>query len=190
MQLELSNGDTGDGDDDEKGLDFIEVTLFPSSALPSSSAEEASATNITPDIQSIFAAVATCSNLHPDPSSVADEDMHDDDADSRIIFEGSVGYEGISGLPSVQRGTVDGGLPPPFPGSSGWITAENIGEYFDEEGNWIGGSSGNEEGLGEGAGRVRTRDEVEGEPRADRDAVNGNRESGQDGEEHKRPRAE
>lgn len=189
LQLELTDGEAGDDDDGEKGFDFIEVTLYPSAAF-SPSTEEASATTTAPDTQTMFAAIATCSNLHPNPSSDADEDMDDDEADDRIIFEGSVGYEGISGLPGVQRGTVDGALPPPFPGSGGWITAENVGEYFDEEGNWIGGSNGNEEGLGEGAGRVRTRDEVEGEPRADRDAVNGNRESGQDGEEHKRPRAE
>ena len=44
-------------------------------------------------------------------------------------------------------------LPPPMPGSGGWITAENVGEYFDEEGNWRGQS------LGEGAGSVRRRDE-------------------------------
>ena len=49
------------------------------------------------------------------------------------------------------------GLPPPVPGSGGWITAENMGEFFDEEGNWRG------EGLGPGAGRVRTADEVDGE---------------------------
>ena len=49
-------------------------------------------------------------------------------------------------------------LPPPIPGSGGWITAENVGDFFDEEGNWRGGRRV----LGEGAGSVRQREE-EGE---------------------------
>lgn len=47
-------------------------------------------------------------------------------------------------------------LSPPMPGSGGWITAENVSEFFDEEGNWRGQS------LGEGAGSVRRRDEEDG----------------------------
>jgi len=58
---------------------------------------------------------------------------------------------------------VDGSLPPPFPGSGGWITADNLHEYFDTDGNWIGGPDADVEPLGEGAGRVRTRDEVDSE---------------------------
>ena len=64
-------------------------------------------------------------------------------------------------------------MPPPMPGSGGWITAENVGEFFDEAGNWRGrdeeGASG---GLGPGAGRVRGRDEEEveeGEGAGERD---------------------
>lgn len=168
MQLELS--DNPGADDDE--LDFVEVTLF--SKLPS---EEDSTTS---DIQALFEAVATCSNLHPNPSFDGDEDMDEDGGDNRIMFEGTVGYEGVSGLPGVQRGTENGGLPPPFPGSGGWITAENVSEYFDAEGNWIGGSNG--ESLGEGAGRVRTRDEAGDE------GANGD--SREETEDHKRPRGE
>jgi len=102
-----------------------------------------------------------------------------------IMFEGNVGYEGISGLPGVSRGVTDGGLPPPFPGSGGWITAENVTEFFDEGGNWIGGGQEEVEPLGEGAGRVRGRDEVEGE-----DEVQVNGHSGDGEEDHKRPRVE
>lgn len=137
MQLELPDPYGVSEDEDPETL---EVTLIPLSGT----------------IQELFEAVSNCSNLHPDPT-LEDEDIDDADGDSRIVFEGSVGYEGISGLPGVQQGVADGGLPPPFPGSGGWITAENVGEYFDEEGNWVGEGSG----LGEGAGRVRTRDEVE-----------------------------
>jgi nucleotide-sensitive chloride channel 1A len=105
--------------------------------------------------QSLFEAVSNCSNLVPDE----DEDMEEG---AEIQFEGNIGYEGISGLPGVQMGATDGGLPPPFPGSGGWITAENVSEYFDADGNWIGGEV-SVEVLGDGAGRVRGFDEVEGE---------------------------
>ncbi|KAH7135795.1 regulator of volume decrease after cellular swelling-domain-containing protein [Dendryphion nanum] len=51
------------------------------------------------------------------------------------------------------------------PGATGWITADNMDEYIDEDGNFIGQVYGdaetNEEPLGPGAGTVRTRDENE-----------------------------
>jgi chloride channel, nucleotide-sensitive, 1A len=47
-----------------------------------------------------------------------------------------------------------------MPSSSGWITADNVNEYFGEDGNWIG--PGAKEALGKGVGRVRDRDEAEG----------------------------
>jgi nucleotide-sensitive chloride channel 1A len=66
-----------------------------------------------------------------------------------------------------------------MPGSGGWITADNVHEYFDEDGNWIGEGGEEGEALGDGAGRTRGRNEVEGE------GVNG------DGpEDSKRPRTE
>ena len=43
------------------------------------------------------------------------------------------------------------------PGASGWITAENMDEYMDENGNFSGMVIGDE--LGPGAGTVRTRDD-------------------------------
>jgi chloride channel, nucleotide-sensitive, 1A len=169
MQLELSDP-YGASEDEE--MDAVELTLIPP---PASGGE-------TSGIQALFDAVSNCSNLHPDPTFQDDEEMDEGGGDSRIVFEGNVGYEGISGLPGVQQGAVGGGLPPPFPGSGGWITAENVSDYFDEEGNWIGG--GNGEILGEGAGRVRTREEADG----DGDGVNGNREHESD--EHKRARTD
>lgn len=148
---------------EEDEPETIELTLIPTSPPPSSTPEE--------EINALFTAISTCSNLNPDPVS-QDVEMNEDgtaQGDSRIRFEGNVGYEGISGLPGVSRGVDNGGLPPPFPGSGGWITAENVGEFFDGEGNWIGGGEDGEEGaegdgvvvLGEGAGRVRARDEME-----------------------------
>lgn len=44
------------------------------------------------------------------------------------------------------------------PGASGWITAENMDQYMDENGNFTGMVIGGDE-LGPGAGTVRTRDE-------------------------------
>ncbi|KAJ4347735.1 hypothetical protein N0V95_005137 [Ascochyta clinopodiicola] len=46
------------------------------------------------------------------------------------------------------------------PGASGWITADNIDQYVDEEGNFNGMVIGDE--LGPGAGTVRHRDDNEG----------------------------
>jgi nucleotide-sensitive chloride channel 1A len=46
------------------------------------------------------------------------------------------------------------------PGASGWITAENMDEYMDENGNFTGMVIGGEE-LGPGAGTVRTREEAD-----------------------------
>lgn len=151
MQLDL-----GDADDDGAPT---EVTLIP--APPADEDPQAAARHL-------FEAVSACSNLHPDP---AQEDTDDED---RVVFEGGE----VEGLSGVVRGASDGGLPPPVPGSSGWITAENVHEYFDGEGNWIGGGDGEGE-LGDGAGRVRGRDEA-GE-------VNGRED---EDTESKRPRVE
>jgi nucleotide-sensitive chloride channel 1A len=164
MQLGLSDP-YGVTDDDEQ--EIVELTLIPSSSGDAS-------------IKELFEAVSNCSNLHPDPI-FEDEEMEDGDGDTRIVFEGSVGYEGISGLPGVQRGAADGGLPPPFPGSGGWITAENVSEYFDAEGNWIADEAENGQNLGEGAGRVRTREELDG------DGLNGH---GEHDDDVKRPRTD
>lgn len=169
MHLDLSDPY---GVSDEEFEDDIELTLIPGTTDETES--EA--------IKKLFDAVSNCSNLHPDPAFGGDE--NEDDEDDRIIFEGSVGYEGISGLPGVQRGAGDGGLPPPFPGSGGWITAENVGEYFDDEGNWIRGGEEDGENLGEGAGRTRTREEMNG------NGIEQNGDSSHDSDESKRPRTE
>ncbi|KGQ08832.1 hypothetical protein BBAD15_g5841 [Beauveria bassiana D1-5] len=150
MQLELSDGGSSDDDD----FRLIELTIVPPAASETDTASK------------LYEAIAACSNLHPDPAGAADDD---DDADyqDRIVFEGSAEqHEALEGFQGVLRGAADGGLPPPMPGSGGWITAENVGEYFDDEGNWIGPGAevgGEEESaeLGEGAGRTRARDEIE-----------------------------
>ncbi|XMA16087.1 hypothetical protein WAI453_008878 [Rhynchosporium graminicola] len=189
MQLDLSDPNALSNEEDEEMNNVVELTLLTS---PSSSDE-------TPEqaIQKMFDAVSNCSNLHPDPMDEDDEDLAGGvvGTDSRIRFEGSIGYEDISGLPGVHVGNGDGGLPPPFPGSGGWITAENVNEFFDGDGNWIGGGGKGAEGevevLGEGAGRTRTREEMVGNENGNENGegkgVNGDT-KGDD--ESKRPRTE
>ncbi|KAI2470830.1 hypothetical protein F4781DRAFT_159329 [Annulohypoxylon bovei var. microspora] len=158
MQLEFP----GSGDEDDEGFDPIELTLIPYKAVPK---EQSSTETLTVDplnserANALFNQVSACSNLHPDPQDDEDEGEGEDSFD-RIVFEGNAEGDAIEGLPGAFRGDVNGGLPPPMPGSSGWITSENVNQYFDEEGNWIGQNGVNGE-LGDGAGRVRGRDEVE-----------------------------
>jgi nucleotide-sensitive chloride channel 1A len=188
-----TNLDLGSPEEDDEFPTPIELTLIlppsPTSTEPTASADpSAPAASQAEPIQALFEAISACSNLHPD--AYDSEDNEDGEGQDRIIFEGNVGYEGISGLPGAFSGVSDGGLPPPFPGSGGWITAENVSEYFDEEGNWLGGEEEVEE-LGEGAGRVRGRDEVDAEAEG-ADALNGVNGDGyrEDGEGGKRARME
>ena len=96
-----------------------------------------------------------------------------------------------------------GGLPPPMPGSGGWITAENVdveamiapeaewrGDVNHQHHDDVAGSAGGGEGLGAGAGTVRPRvDEgVDGSGDGDADAkegVDGEEADGAGGEETK-----
>jgi chloride channel, nucleotide-sensitive, 1A len=186
MQLEFSDSAEDSGDE---FLDPIELTLIPSKAT---SAEQPTIDALNSErATALFNQISACSNLNPDPHN-EDDDDDVDDAD-RIIFEGE--HEALEGFTGVLRGDTAGGLPPPMPGSSGWITADNVHEYFDEEGNWI-GDNGDVEGvsgeLGEGAGRVRGRDEVEGEAGADGNAavIAANGHKNDEDNEAKRPRTE
>jgi nucleotide-sensitive chloride channel 1A len=163
MQLDLSPPSAEDADDDIEMSDPVELTLLPTpptlpepaSPTPESSSTESPATarlSATPPqslIDALFTSISSCQNLHPDPSA-SDSEGQDDGTDSRIQFEGNVGYEGITGLPGAFVSPTSGqdGLPPPFPGSGGWITAENVGEFFDEDGNFKGTVVGGEEEEG------------------------------------------
>ncbi|KAG5913429.1 hypothetical protein E4U42_001181 [Claviceps africana] len=150
MQLDFADGGVDDDD-----FSTVELTISPADAA---------------DAQRLYDAVATCSNLHPDPADDDDGDQEEDDYD-RIVFESNAAEgEAVEGFTGVLRGATDGGLPPPLPGSGGWITADNVHEYFDDEGNWIGRDDeapgpGQDEELGDGAGRTRLREEVDGEER-------------------------
>ena len=92
----------------------------------------------------LFTALSNCSNLHPDPVEQDEADLQDS-----ALFRAGM----------IAPGNASGGLPPPMPGSGGWITAENMAEYFDEDGNWRGGEEGEEDQLGPGAGTVRSRED-------------------------------
>lgn len=107
----------------------------------------------------IFTALSACSNLHPDPNSEDEgmDDMEDDSMQDSSLFQ--------AGLIQPGDNSGEGGLPPPVGGSSGWITAENMHKYFDEEGNWKGEGPGPNP-LGPGAGIVRERED-EGGPDED-----------------------
>lgn len=98
--------------------------------------------------QMLYDAVSACSNLHPDPVEPGDED--EDEGEGKCMFSDEHGY---------VLDSTSGGLPPPVEGSSGWITAENMHEFFDEEGNWIAEGEPPSFPLGPGAGTVREREE-------------------------------
>ena len=101
-------------------------------------------------VQALFNALSDCANLHPDPVDDGDDQG---EGVSRLIRSGLA-------LP----GDDSGGLPPPMPGSGGWITAENMHEFVDEDGNFIQDEDEVDlvqpgESLGPGAGNVRARDD-------------------------------
>lgn len=117
--------------DEEELPDTVSITIIPTVAPATEDAQ-------TP-VQALFTALSECSNLHPDPEEDGDEQA------SRLLQAGLA-------IP----GTSDGSLPPPMPGSGGWITAENMHEFIDENGNFIEDNDEEMESeLGEGAGTVR-----------------------------------
>lgn len=118
-------------------------------------------------IQKLYAAVSACSNLHPDPVEPGDEDEDEEGKGFSIEQE-----QGGLALYQLGREVIGGegdenGLPPPVDGSSGWITAENMHEFIDEEGNWIGEGEPPAFPLGPGAGNVHGREDVGGEGEGD-----------------------
>lgn len=155
--------------DDHDPESTISVTLIPadSTSEHDSPVAESDASLSTPhevplsSTKRLFAALTDCANLHPDPTS---------DSDSEAGGP-TIAYEGDGHFFSIINGRSSGtALPPPMPGSGGWITAENVGDFYDEDGNprdpddlpadmariAVAGAM-----LGNGAGSVRARDEDE-----------------------------
>ncbi|KAL5335834.1 regulator of volume decrease after cellular swelling-domain-containing protein [Aspergillus crustosus] len=140
--------------------DSLTVTLVPPTT-PETETQLETETSEEPETetQKLYTAVSACSNLHPDP--IEEDDEQEGAFASGLVFPGS----------------GEGGLPPPVDGSSGWITADSMHEFFDEEGNWIGDGEGRGlpglEELGPGAGTVRGRDEEEEGEEVDEKDLNG-----------------
>ncbi|KAK2756516.1 hypothetical protein FQN54_005409 [Arachnomyces sp. PD_36] len=161
VYMQLAGSSPDEENDEEE--DSVALTIVP--PVPAEEPAETAAVPVeeedkpTSPAQALFAALSACSNLHPDPI-LQEEDMDDMEDDD---MQGSSLYQ--AGLIQSGDNSGSGGLPPPMGGSSGWITAENMHEYFDEEGNWRGEGPGPNP-LGPGAGIVREReggdDDMEG----------------------------
>ena len=147
----------------------ISLTILPSAPQTTPSAPAATDGASTPPepqdaAQALYTALSDCADLHPDPATPGSND-DDGGGQPSITFEADADAPYVS-LDNQGQQTA---LPPPMPGSGGWITAENMNEFFDEEGNWRGGAS-----LGAGAGSVRRREDEDGLPdETDRSAENG-----------------
>lgn len=146
--------------DDHDPDSTISVTIIPTPTptethresaptIPEAGNIDAADSQSQDSAQLLYTALSACANLHPDPMSGSEGEDRDGHIPA-FMFEGGGDVRGVYPL---SNGGEDG-LPPPMPGSSGWITAENVNEYFDEEGDFRGGA-----GLGEGAGSVRTRED-------------------------------
>lgn len=155
-----TNGeDAANNEDEDMGMDpgesSLALTVVPGSAVTPDGrngggvsevlrgSDESSPSGTETEL--LYAALSVCSDLHPDPTS------DDENEEENINNGGSILYQ----CALAQRGSTTDELPPPMPGSSGWITAENVGDFFDEEGNWIGNGEAPGPGLGLGAGTVR-----------------------------------
>ena len=156
LQIATSNDDQGEEDLEP---DSISITIVPTASAPPDVASERDPAEDKPEqtpVAAMFTALSNCSNLHPDPIDPEDEE---EEGGSRL-FQAGLAFPG----------TTDGGLPAAMPGSGGWITAENMHELVDQDGNWIEGDEDIEEGtgtegdrLGPGAGNVRAREDADGE---------------------------
>lgn len=149
--------------EEETEPDSVSVTLIPTASAPptnlqhnamaegtEAASDDPLATEGEPEqtpVVALFTALSDCSNLHPDPVQEGDEE----DGESRLMQAGL-----------IMPGNSQGGLPPAMPGSGGWITAENMHEFLDEDGNFVGpddGGTAAAEDLGPGAGTIRTRED-------------------------------
>jgi nucleotide-sensitive chloride channel 1A len=141
---------TSPASDEEDELYTVSLTIIPhatSISTPAPSELNLSSGPVLSETQQLFEALSACSNLHPDPNPNPDDDEEEEGLSHSLAFQ--------AGL--IQAGSRDGGMPPAL-AAGGWITAENMHEFVDEEGNWIGGEEEGE-GLGPGAGTVRQREE-------------------------------
>ncbi|KAI9679153.1 MAG: hypothetical protein M1822_007363 [Bathelium mastoideum] len=160
VQLNLTSHDQTD---DIETLDFSLVPAAPapqqeinvSHTIANLDGEDAVAPS---PAQALYVAVTACADLHPDPRTPGEE-------------EGDGEGAGLGGADMM-------------PGAGGWITAENMGDFMDEEGNFIGAFGG----LGPGAGTTRGR--AEGEEEVGMDGEGEDEDVAGEGEETKWRRTE
>ncbi len=138
LGLNLSDSNTPDED-----LVFIQLRIIPTSITAAEpqieSEDQTNGHSSQTPTQALFQAISDCQELNPDPPEEGDEAAFDETA----------------------------------PGATGWITSENMQDFMDENGEFrmpegvtvLGAEEGEavRGGLGAGAGRTRTADEVDGE---------------------------
>ncbi|OQE92595.1 hypothetical protein PENNAL_c0007G07904 [Penicillium nalgiovense] len=143
LYMQVATPGAPSADDEEECITM--TVVLPADATLQESTEAAEEAE-TPT-QQLYNAVSACSNLHPDPVEQGDEDDEEDGPK----FISAEEHDGV-----FQLGNGD--LPPPVDGSSGWITAENMDQFFDADGNWIAAGEPPSFPLGPGAGTVRARE--------------------------------
>ena len=131
--------------DDHDPESTLSVTLIPSASTNVEAPSSPQSDALPSPTQLLYTALTECSNLHPDPDESNSENEGPD-----IMYEG--------GGQLLSSGVA---LPPPIPGGGGWITADNVNDFFDEDGNFRPRADANGEALGPGAGAVRAREEDE-----------------------------
>ena len=165
IYLQITKSDSFDDHDPDE---TVSLTLIPSSRgqthetsqLPSGEGDfGVSGAETSSPASELFSAISACSSLHPGPASPSSS-LEDGAVHQRPETDDTTDPETLS----------PDGLPPALPGSGGWITAENMDQFFDEAGNWRGG------GLGPGAGTTRAREQ---------DDINGHAATEEPGEETK-----
>ena len=147
LELNLSDSNvTADEDIEHLQIRITPATITSPSAASNGQTNGNGNGNATDPSFALYMAIGDCQELNPDP---AEDDSEDGEGYGGQAFDETA------------------------PGATGWITSENLHEYTDENGNFkmpegitvIGGED-EEEGpaqLGEGAGRVRRADEVDGD---------------------------
>ena len=133
LELNLSDSNTTANED----IEHLTLRITPTSATPASTTTT-NGNAPTEASTALYKAIGDCQELNPDPM---DRDSDEDGGD---------------------------GFDETAPGATGWITSENMDQFVDAEGNFmmpegatvIGGEE--EEPLGQGAGRVRRAEEIDG----------------------------
>lgn len=129
--------------DDHDPESTLSLTLIPAASTNVEAPSSPQSDALSSPTQLLYTALTECSNLHPDP-----DESNSENEGPNIMYE-----EGDQALSSGMA------LPPPIPGGGGWITAENLNDFFDEDGNFRSRADANGEALGPGAGAVRAREE-------------------------------